>query len=169
MLQKASGRRRRPGKGRVGQVIPARTHAPHQHPQVVFRILCNCPEVTGALLKLRQCRWARSCASCRAGQEKKRAMKSKRQCIEEGTARSLSPAAFVGLRGHCTISCGAKESGLGRQRRRPRMAAALPSSVCMCLSGPTRFMAGLCYSRGDRALEQSMLTGLGLQDLDREA
>lgn len=49
------------------------------------------------------------------------------------------------------------------------MAAALPLSVCMCLSGPTRFTAGLCYSRGDGALEQSMQTGLGLQDLAREA
>lgn len=77
-------------------------------------------------------------------------------------------AVFTVLLGHCEISWGVKEKG-GRQTRRPRMAAALPSSVCICLLGPTRFTAGLCYSRGDRALEKSMLTGLGLQDLDREA
>lgn len=82
---------------------------------------------------------------------------------------SLSPTLFIVLFGHYATSWGAKDSSWGRQRRRPRMAAALPSSVCVCLSRPTRFTAGLCYSRGDRALEQSMLTGLGLQDFDREA
>jgi len=101
--------------------------------------------------------------------ETKSAMKSKRQRVKEGAGGNLSPAIFIVLLGHYAISWGAKESGWGRQRSRPRMAAALPLSICMCLSGPTRFTAGLCYSRGDRALEQSMLTGLGLQDLDREA
>lgn len=101
--------------------------------------------------------------------ETKSTVKLKRQRVREGAGGNLSPALFIVLLGHYAISWGATESGWGRQRRRPRMAAALPSSVCMCLSGPTRFTAGLCYSRGDRALEQSMLTGLGLQDLDREA
>jgi len=78
-------------------------------------------------------------------------------------------AVFTVLLDHCEISWGVKEKEVGRQTRRPRMAAALLSSVCMCLLGPTRFTTGLRYSRGDRALEKSMLTGLGLQDLDREA
>lgn len=103
------------------------------------------------------------------GQGDKKHCEFKEAVSRGGAGGNCSPALFIVLLAHYVISWGARESGWGRQRRRPRMAAALPSSICMRLSGPTRFIAGLCYSCGDRALKQSMLTGLGLQDLEREA